>query len=320
MRIQLPRLAGVAAAVAVLAGLFVAGLLAGLHLDALRVRLGCYDLPAVLPLEVPLAAPERVRFAAVGDVGMGNADQARVAAALREVCAREGCDFTLLLGDNIYPDGVRSLADPRLRTVLDDLYGPPGKPVLAVLGNHDVHGDPLPQVLHSLRSATWRMPSFRYDFRAGPARFHATNTNCGVFEWRRLAGRLRKEEEGWTVVFGHHPVYAVGAHGDGEAPMRWYWEARLAGRVDLYLSGHDHTLEHLTRPGGRTDYLVAGAGAQPPAAAVPAAHPRSAAEVRFAHGGGGFAWVEITPERLRWRFHDAAGRVLHAAEKVRPAR
>ena len=63
----------------------------------------------------PLAAPAQpsdagqvVRFVALGDTGHGNADQTRVGDAVGALCAAQGCDFVVLLGDNFYPTGVTS--------------------------------------------------------------------------------------------------------------------------------------------------------------------------------------------------------------------
>lgn len=52
-----------------------------------------------------------LRFIAVGDVGSGSPDQYKVAEAMKNKCNSDGCDFVLLLGDNIYNDGVDSIAD-----------------------------------------------------------------------------------------------------------------------------------------------------------------------------------------------------------------
>src|SRR5437870_4198863 len=59
----------------------------------------------------PPPPPKRVRFIAIGDAGKGNADQRKVAIAMRDVCAAKGCDFVLMLGDNIYDTGVDSTTD-----------------------------------------------------------------------------------------------------------------------------------------------------------------------------------------------------------------
>lgn len=53
------------------------------------------------------AAP--LRFVAVGDTGKGNDTQQQVADAIRDHCAAEGCDFAVLLGDNLYPEGAEDV-------------------------------------------------------------------------------------------------------------------------------------------------------------------------------------------------------------------
>jgi tartrate-resistant acid phosphatase type 5 len=75
--------------------------------------------------------------------------QAPVATAMRSYCAKQGCDFATLLGDNIYPDGATAGADGiddalRFRDLLTIPYGPLGDGrtdfrIYTVLGNHDWH-------------------------------------------------------------------------------------------------------------------------------------------------------------------------------------
>src|SRR6476661_6274103 len=67
-------------------------------------------------------AAQRVRFIAIGDTGKGNADQRRVAVAIRDLCAARGCDFVLMLGDNIYDAGVESTTDSQWQTKFEQLY------------------------------------------------------------------------------------------------------------------------------------------------------------------------------------------------------
>jgi len=81
-----------------------------------------------------------VSFLAVGDTGMGNADQASVALAMRDRLVQSRADFVVLLGDNFYPSGVTSILDTQWKTKFEDMYGDWGVPVYAVLGNHDYGG------------------------------------------------------------------------------------------------------------------------------------------------------------------------------------
>jgi hypothetical protein len=65
----------------------------------------------------PDAPPPTVRFAVLGDTGEGNTAQYDVGRAIKTICDRAGgCDFALLLGDNIYDDGVTSTTDSQWQT------------------------------------------------------------------------------------------------------------------------------------------------------------------------------------------------------------
>lgn len=71
---------------------------------------------------------------------------APVAEAMKSFCARAGCDFAAMLGDNIYPDGATGGADGRDGVRFRDLFTTPFAPlangsekfrIYTVLGNHD---------------------------------------------------------------------------------------------------------------------------------------------------------------------------------------
>ena len=90
-------------------------------------------LAFMLPLLVSCgpSSDDRVSFIAVGDTGMGNADQAAVAGAMREKLVQSRSDFVVLLGDNFYPSGVTSILDTQWKTKFEDMYGNWGVPVYA---------------------------------------------------------------------------------------------------------------------------------------------------------------------------------------------
>ena len=78
-----------------------------------------------------------VRFVAMGDTGEGNDAQNAVAGVIETVCANQGCDFVLLLGDNFYDIGVDSVTDPQWDEKFEGPYANINLPFYAVLGNHD---------------------------------------------------------------------------------------------------------------------------------------------------------------------------------------
>lgn len=275
------------------------------------------------------AAGEVTRFIAVGDTGKGNDTQRAVAAGIKEVCRRRGCDFALLLGDNLYPDGMVSDEDPRMDEVFTQVYGELGLEFHAVLGNHDygrrhlkVHADR--QIAWATGQPLFHLPAPYYRFEAGPAGFWALDTDA-VF-WTGLqpqAGWLDEtlgpSDVRWKVVFGHHPWLSNGKHGNAGTYEGWsgvpyssgsalreLFENHLTG-ADLYLAGHDHNLQLLTK--GTTTLVVSGAGASTTPIVDRGNQPALAFDVP------GFAWIELG-EAMTVAFHGADGALL--GEQVVP--
>ena len=284
--------------------------------DAEMDRKGCRDFSADL-LPPPAPGGERVSFVAIGDTGNANATQAAVARAVARHCAAAGCDFGLLLGDNFYPDGVSSVNDPLFGRAFEAELARIGLPFYPVLGNHDIHqGGGAYQALYSLKNPLWRMPNLSYRFRRGPAAFYALNSNCSAMALMKLEDWLAEAAPGWRIVFAHHTLYASGKRKGRDRAYRWYWENGFDGRVDFYLSGHNHWLEHLAPPGG-PDYIVSGAGSDPTRIKGPVWGEGSAVKSRFRHTGAGFVWLSLSAREARVQFLDTEGRVLHEFTRTR---
>ena len=132
---------------------------------------------------------------------------------------------------------------------------------------------------------------------------------------QRLEARLAASNARWTVVAGHHPVRSVGDHGS-TAELVAKLEPVLAKHgVRVYLSGHEHDMEHILWPaaatmgGGTVDvhYVVSGAGSS---TRTPSGMH---AGLRFAHGGSGFVALEASWNTLKVDFYSADGaQILHS--------
>ncbi|KAB2840164.1 hypothetical protein F9K50_06265, partial [bacterium] len=119
--------------------------------------------PSPLPTPAPSAAPEpRAAFFSFGDWGTGTPSQFEVAAAVAADCATRGCDFGLLLGDNFYPTGVGSVADPQWESKFEDVYAGLAGPFYVVLGNHDYDGNEQAQVDYTALQSRWKLPARAY--------------------------------------------------------------------------------------------------------------------------------------------------------------
>ncbi|HUR26477.1 MAG TPA: metallophosphoesterase [Candidatus Thermoplasmatota archaeon] len=197
-----------------------------------------------------LAAGPVLRFVALGDMGTGEADQARVASAIGTVCAARGCDFAIGLGDLIYPAGASSPTDPQFDAKFEEPYAALDFPFWMVLGNHDNGQDPAGatapggglglwysagnnEVAYAQRtdraSQKWTMPARHYTFDQGPVHFVGLDTNTllfyGVPVPPDLAAALREQEDWlpgavaagagpWRIAMGHHPYISNSEHGN----------------------------------------------------------------------------------------------------------
>lgn len=327
---------------------------------------GCVHAPPGSSGPRPTDAAEPVvRFVALGDGGTGGPGQAEVAAAMAQACRLRGCDFAVVLGDNIYDAGPASDHDPQFDAKFEVPYGNLSFPFWMVLGNHDNSDDPAHtgataglgtwyssgdhEVEYGKRtdraSPKWTMPARYYRFDA-PApgttvpvvSFVALDTNTLVFDDVAIPPDVTKDIQQaagaqtrwvddtmaalpgpWRIALGHHPYLSNGPHGnagsyDGRpaAPgvsgesFRQFMEAHVCGRVDLYLSGHDHDLEWFepasSCPG--TQLVVSGGGG----ADTYALTGTNAA--RFQARTLGFWYLEATSTSLHLTAFDSRGTAL----------
>jgi tartrate-resistant acid phosphatase type 5 len=270
-------------------------------------------------------------FIALGDWGReGQKHQSDVAAGMAEVAAASNHRLVISVGDNFYPAGVQSVADPQWQASFEEVYAAPSlqTPWYAALGNHDYRGHPGAQVAYSRGHSRWRMPD-RY-YVVGSAETGLPGLDLFVLDTtplvgdydeamvRLLRGRiglpqpdlqmawlkgaLEASRADWKVVVGHHPIRSGGHHGGSPQLMAEVEPLLAARRVQAYLCGHDHVLQHI-RAGG-LDHVCTGAGAT-------AGHVAAVDGTLFQHGGPGFAQVTIGADALRLQFRGADGRVLY---------
>ncbi len=274
---------------------------------------------------------EPVRFAALGDTGEANDAQYEVGAVLADVCASDGCDFVLLLGDNFYDTGVESVDDEQWQTKFELPYAGIDLPFYAVLGNHDYGGtNHLDKAVHQIAytdlSDRWTMPDHYFAHTASNVDFFALDTNLpqwpvslgeiGARQESWLAGQFAdfEPDDRWRIVWAHHPYLSNGKHGNAGnydgfpdtftlsgQPNKELLEAHVCGKADLYLCGHDHDREWLEPTCEGTELIVSGAGSK----------LRDFYDTQPVHWQDstteGLAWFEIDDETITIRFWDRDG-------------
>ena len=122
----------------------------GINSTKRGVAHGCFPLKEDLSI-APIQTEKKgvIKFGVIGDTGTANLDQQEVADSLAKICSIEGCDLVLMLGDNFYPEGLKTLEDPLFTKGSLDIYRELKIPFFPVLGNHDVKGNVQAQLYQS---------------------------------------------------------------------------------------------------------------------------------------------------------------------------
>lgn len=272
------------------------------------------------PTEIPgLSENAAVQFLAIGDTGKANFVQQEVARAMSRSAQDQPVDFVLMLGDNFYNHGVKSVRDPKWKVAFEDVYNLPGLnvPFYAVLGNHDHQGNIQAQIDYSVHSERWRMPARYYSVTrqidtdhhvliVGLDTNQLLNYSPGqVAQYQWLRWTLEHHPADWVIVIGHHPLYGS----DTEQDLKPLAEVLQAFDVDVYMSGHEHNLTIL-QADGLPLQITSGAGGEP-------RRYDWTKPPLFTSASPGFAQLKVTPTSLTTRLFDAEDVLLfeHQIEK-----
>jgi tartrate-resistant acid phosphatase type 5 len=247
-----------------------------------------------------------IRALIISDFGNDGAEMKRVAAAALDLHRERPFDLGMTIGDNIVPKGVTSLDDPRWKADWEDQYARLGVPIFAVTGNHDwgFADSPATEILYSQKSRTWRMPALFYTFTAGQVQFFALCTPAmSETQLKWLDHELGRSTARWKVVYGHYPIYSNAGHGDTPGYDNTLLPI-LRNRANIYVAGHEHTMQHL-QPVDGVHFIVNGAGGQ---GIRPA---KSGPRTQYAGSFYGFTVLDAGPSGLKVSFVDTAGKVQY---------
>ena len=318
--------------VAVMVGLLLA------HVGVATIA-GTGALAQRWPFEVTdLADRESLTILVFGDAGTGDAGQYRVGQAMFETCEQRGCDLGLMLGDNIYANGIevenRDDAEASLQEILeqfDEKFAQPYSAFLAlsgfrfwgVLGNHDYRRNAVgAMVTYSEFSDLWRIPALHYEIPRLPDWVQIQAIHTDTNERRDLnglqVGSIRRNlcrddnPDRWKLLFGHQPIYNSGHHRNDAQERRTRALVEqpviLECGIHLYMAGHAHHQEHLTARG--FEQVIQGTAGRSKGRSRPRGE-RHVAQ-RFFSEAFGFAIVTVDPMQLRVDFYD----VLNTREKA----
>ncbi|EME27847.1 acid phosphatase [Galdieria sulphuraria] len=232
-------------------------------------------------------------FMVVGDWGReGHHHQKRVASAMAVLARYVKPRFIISTGDNFYEDGVASARDKQWNISFENVYSYrmlENIPWYAVLGNHDHLGNYTAQVDYSNKSERWNMPR---PFFSIPVNSYFGEQYLFVFldttpfikdsygevarkngkqSWRLQLSWLEKllnsSSSRRIFVIGHHNMYSSSIAGErGREELRILLKPILdkySSRITAYVSGHEHSLQHLQPYGvSGIDHFISGGGSK----------------------------------------------------------
>jgi 3',5'-cyclic AMP phosphodiesterase CpdA len=185
-------------------------------------------------------AQDSVRFAAIGDMGTGDAAQYQTAQKLIDSRVMFPYDFVIMLGDNIY--GGSKSKD------FEQKFEVPYKPLLdagvkfyACLGNHDNPNERLYKPFN-MDGASY------YAYKKGNVRFFVLDSN--YMDPKQLAwleSQLKSAgSSDWKICYFHHPLYSSGRFHGPATDLRQVLEPLfIKYGVNIVFAGHEHVYERV---------------------------------------------------------------------------
>lgn len=212
-----------------------------------------------------LSTKDEVNILLFGDSGKRKGLE-KTSVWMQKSCDGE-CDLALMMGDNFYLFGPRSVKDRRFETHFLKPLSALGSDfdVWVVLGNHAYKGRGKPKaqidftdVPKPANGPDWLMPAQYFEIPKLPPWLNIVGFDSEFvvddrhFRGSRMEFEAARDEhisrvtsalqgkDGWRVLFGHHPLLTTGHHeaDDDLQNLRDIFEQRRPFQV--YFAGHDH--------------------------------------------------------------------------------
>ncbi len=264
-------------------------------------------------------------FLTIGDQGVGNLRQWRVADAMERYAAKNSVHAVFLLGDNFYRHGVESPEDIQWSYKFENVYtgALSATPFFATLGNHDYYGNEMAQIKYSqekVGSGRWQMPARDYLWAFGGDRWqpllrvvfidtglYLRNPEDAATQLDRLLSSASPAV--WTLVVTHAPFVSgnVLAHWPGSVDEIWQ-PLLKRHRVDAVIAGHDHNMQLIDRNGWPTSMIVGVGGKS--GQALELGGPEEIPGLEFFVIQTGFGVIKVSRKGLALQFFSIEDQLL----------
>lgn len=197
-----------------------------------------------------------LKFAVIGDMGVGTRQQYEVAQQMESQRQRFDFKTVIMVGDNLYgperpADYVRKFEMP-YAALLNA-----GVKFYAALGNHDER--------EQRRYRHFNMNGdYYYSFKASnqDVRFfmlESTYPDETQLQW--MHKEMSGAKEKWKIAVFHHPPYSSGGRHGSNLPIRRAWEPLFVQyNVSVVFTGHEHFYERIKPQKGILYFITGAAG------------------------------------------------------------
>ncbi|XP_024961826.1 purple acid phosphatase 8-like isoform X1 [Cynara cardunculus var. scolymus] len=310
------------------------------NINCITILLAVYTVVVAAKLQrfdhLPSKMDGSIDILVIGDWGRkGLYNQSDVAFQMGKVGEILDADFIISTGDNFYEDGLIDEEDPLFVESFTDIYTASSlqKQWYAVLGNHDYRGNVLAQLSPALtqRDSKWLcLRSFIVN--SGIVEFFFVDTTPfqdkyfteeeHTYDWRGVLPRedylsnvlkevdmaLKESSAKWKIVIGHHTIFSAGSHGNTQELVDQLLPILEARKVDLYINGHDHCLQHISSQNSQLQFLTSGGGSKAWRGEI---NDWDSNEMKFYYDGQGFMTLGIAENEVNVAFYDVVGKILH---------
>lgn len=275
-------------------------------------------------------------FLLMGDFGRyGQFYQKEVAAQMGKAAATLDSKFVVTVGDNFYPNGIRSTQDYSWIASYESIYTDYSlqNDWFVALGNHDYRGNLKAEIDYSSISRRWHLPSTYYKkmieledgnkllllvmdtspfidsyYKKGSDMYENIIAQDTTAQKKWLIKELETNDTAvkWKIVVGHHPLYSGGKRKDSQETKSF--ETKFAAifdtyKVDAYFCGHEHDLQIIKPKNRYTTQFLSGAACE--------VRPSGTREgTLFFAEKAGFMTFSLTNSQLLAQVIDAEGHVI----------
>jgi tartrate-resistant acid phosphatase type 5 len=275
-------------------------------------------------------------FLLMGDFGRyGQFYQKEVAAQMGKAAATLDSKFVVTVGDNFYPNGIRSTQDYSWIASYESIYTDYSlqNDWFVALGNHDYRGNLKAEIDYSSISRRWHLPFTYYKkmieledgnkllllvmdtspfidsyYEKGSEMYENIIAQDTTAQKKWLIKELETKDTAvkWKIVVGHHPLYSGGKRKDSQETKSF--ETKFAAifdtyKVDAYFCGHEHDLQIIKPKNRYTTQFLSGAACE--------VRPSGTREgTLFFAEKAGFMTFSLTNSQLLAQVIDAEGHVI----------